>query len=162
MKPVGKVAQAGRKLPDLFLDAGEPMGAGAVPGRGELPHPGELPADQGEALNHVVVHLARHPGALLLLGLEEVLGIGAVHGRESALIDHQGCAEGGEDSRDGKDTGDEGPEEGCGRTGHQTPRAMSRYAAMSTTALTVKADNTTGWGSPISSRAIGSIATAPP
>jgi len=55
------------------------------------------------------VDFARHPGALRLLSFEKISGIGAMHGDEAALIDHEPRAEGGEEDNDGEDTGGEGP-----------------------------------------------------
>src|ERR1043166_5226130 len=112
----------------------------------------------------VVVDFPRHPGPLLVLGREQPLGVGPVHGDIAPLVDHQGDAERGQEYRNGEDSCGEGPPEGrrSGRIGHNMPRARMSEARTSTTAFTWEAEDTTEGCSTTSRRDNGSSAAEEP
>ena len=75
----------------------------------------QLVPDDGDALEGVVVQLAGHAGALLFLGGEDALGVGALQRDAAPLGDEQRDEEGREDDGDAERPGDEEASRGSGR-----------------------------------------------
>ena len=66
--------------------------------------------DEHDALEGIVVNFTGHPGALGLLGAEQAVGVGAVHGQEAPLVHGKRGHQRGQDERQPQAGADENPD----------------------------------------------------
>lgn len=113
------------QVAQLGFEAGEVMQRGVrAPQQG--PETRDLLADESDPLDQVVVQLARDPGALLLLRLEQLPAELPLRAQEPALLDEDRKDDGGpEDDGDESRRDEDPPEFPLGRL-HSTPRVTRR------------------------------------
>lgn len=140
MEAVGEVAERVPQFLELMLHRDDALPDFPGTGRRSAEQDVAFGTDEGHMLDGVVVYLARRPGPLGFLSLEEAAGVAPVDGEVASLVDHHGDAEGDDQDGDGEATGDDDPPDGLGGSGHRIPRAMRSEAMTSTPALTCNAE----------------------
>jgi hypothetical protein len=139
MQPVRQLAQRVGEVLHLVPDSVEvphPRGIQAMSRGAELV---QLVLHDDEPLDGVVVHLARHAGALLFVRLEETLRVAPMDGDQPPLRDHHRYAEPADENEDGEDGGDEDPPEYLGVRRSSIPHVMAAKDRMTMAARTLKA-----------------------
>jgi hypothetical protein len=137
MQPVRQLAQRVGEILHLVPDPVEVAHARGIEAMSRGTELVQLVLHDDEPLDGVVVHLARHAGALLFVRLEKTLRVAPMDGDQPALRDHHRYAEPADENEDGEDGGDEDPPEYLGVRRSSIPHVMAAKDRMTTAARTL-------------------------